>query len=157
MRLRRVQFIGLLLISQGVAWPLIAGGSGKLCTLNLFWADWLRVGLQHVYRGGCQIKNDIVLLWLWERHHSSSYRCNMVSDASSKALQIWKRLVAEWFDEVKIDVMLMTTESWWWWVCWKNVSLLCVVSQHYTDMRNQTQATRKNVDDTVDCIISTNW
>ena len=80
-----------------------------------------------------------------------------MSDASSKALQIWKRLVAEWFDEVKIDVDVND-----YWVMMmigmleECVTLVCCVSALYRLERSES-STRKNVDDTVDCIISTNW
>ena len=59
-------------------------------------------GVVHVYRPAVKLKmtlycgKDII--------HRATDRCSMLSDACSKALPIWKRLVAERFDELKIDV-----------------------------------------------------
>ena len=85
--------------------------------------------------------------------HRATDRCSMLSDAFSKALPIWKRLVAERFDELKIDVdvneLLSHDDDGY-------VGRMCrsCVSALYR-LEKLESSTRKNVDDAVDCIIST--
>ena len=76
----------------------------------------------------------------------------MLSDGCSKALPIWKRLVAERFDELKIDFdvneLLSHDDGYVERMCHSCVSALY-------RLERLESSTRKNVDDAVDCIIST--